>query len=416
MRFPRSPSILQQQHDLAALPAPLVSPLKDGFSLAPSALSLATSTSSYSHSQTSTPPPNLHLSLDLSLNLALDLGIGEDGNNNGKNNKTKKSTSAKSFTHSTTDPSNHSVITGTDMDTMSASKSPFMVGSLLQQRVEAEKQEIENMKLQLRMREQAGVLGSRTMSEHLLQPNTSPSHYQHGGHGRGLSSAGSTTSISSGNSAYNFLQQQQPQQKFGGPGTLIEKGEARAAQLLERSKSAGNGLLRPSNAVGAGGSSSSSRRTRSKSRGPGEDHQSYYGRPSPPHSPGGTSSMNSPAMPQGPLLHFADENAMIQPGLLLDRARSTKQSSSSQMLRSPGQYTSSGSRVGGNSSHNLLAGQSQGQYGGGNSRTRQKPLIDLGNLNTSHDMIGPGLLTGTTVPSGSQSARSPRRQKPLLDF
>ncbi|KAF9947673.1 hypothetical protein BGZ70_002568, partial [Mortierella alpina] len=145
------------------------------------------------------------------------------------------------------------------MDTMSASKNPFMTGSLLQQRVEAEKQEIENMKMQLRMREQAGILGSRGMSDHqLLQPpnhhNASPLHYQQGGHGRGLSSgsAVSATSISSSSSAYSIIQQQQQQgqtPKFGGPGTLIEKGEARAAQLLERSKSSGSGLLRPSNAM-----------------------------------------------------------------------------------------------------------------------------------------------------------------------
>ncbi|KAF9958957.1 hypothetical protein BGZ72_010558 [Mortierella alpina] len=318
------------------------------------------------------------------------------------------------------------------MDTMSASKNPFMTGSLLQQRVEAEKQEIENMKMQLRMREQAGILGTRGMSDQqLLQPNGS-SYYQHGGHGRGLSS-GSAVSATSSSSAYSTIQQQQQgqQPKFGGPGTLIEKGEARAAQLLERSKSSGAGLLRPSHSNH--NNTNDMHRARSKSRGRSGEDRSYYGQPSSPHSPGSTSPMGTPAMPQGPLLYFADGDAMIQPGLLLDRARSTKQqpSSSQMMMRSPGsQYPGSGSGSRGrapgavgnsgssSSSHNLLGGQSQSQSQvQGQGRTRQKPLIDLGNLNTSHDMIGPGLLTGAAMaPSGSQSARSPRGQKPLLNF
>jgi hypothetical protein len=208
--------------------------------------------------------------------------------------------------------------------------------------------------------------------------------------------------------------------KFGGPGTLIEQGEARAAQL-SRSKSAGTGLLRPTNGgvsnISGSSSSNSSPRSRSRSRGPGED-RTAYGRPISPTSP--RSPDFAPPAPQGPLVQFADANAMIQPGLLLDRARSTKQASySNQIMMSSSsssqQRPSAGFRRPG-------AGQS--------GRGRVKPLIDLGSVHTGPDVIGPGLLTNgsnnyTTysnsshnAPSGSHahSSRSPRRPKPLLDF
>ncbi|KAF9545769.1 hypothetical protein EC957_010517 [Mortierella hygrophila] len=311
-------------------------------------------------------------------------------------------------------------------------KTPFMTGSLLQQRVEAEKQEIENLKMQLKMREQAGVLGSRNINNtgdsslSLLSPGLLTTHYQQGGHGRGLSSTSSATSISSATSPYTYQQQQQQLQsmqshfspKFGGPGTLIEQGEVRAAQL-SRSKSAGTGLLRPTNGGGNNSGTSSngsSPRSRSRSRGPGEDRVAY-GRPISPSSP--RSPDFAPPVPQGPLLQFAHADAMIQPGLLLDRARSTKQPSySNQMMSSSSssqrQQTSAGSRRPG-------PGQSQSQ-----SRGRVKPLIDLGNIHTGPDVIGPGLLTNgsnnytthNAAPSGSHahSSRSPRRPKPLLDF
>ncbi|KAF8940258.1 hypothetical protein BGZ47_007815 [Haplosporangium gracile] len=315
-------------------------------------------------------------------------------------------------------------------------KNPFMTGSLLQQRIEAEKQEIENMKLQLKMREQAGVFGSRNLNNtgdsslSLLSPGLLTAHYQQGGHGRGFSSTSSATSISSATSTYTYQQQQQQSMqsqfsppKFGGPGTLIEQGEARAAQL-SRSKSAGTGLLRPTNGVsnisGTSNSSSSSRSS-SRSRGPGEDRV-IYGRPISPSSP--RSPDFAPPVPQGPLLQFADADAMIQPGLLLNRARSTKQPSySNQMMSSfsssQRQQPSAGSRRPG-------PGQSQSQSQSSGGRGRVKPLIDLGNIHTSSDVIGPGLLTNgsnnyithNAAPSGShaRSSRSPRRPKPLLDF
>ncbi|KAF9911662.1 hypothetical protein EC991_002780 [Linnemannia zychae] len=323
-------------------------------------------------------------------------------------------------------------------------KNPFMAGSLLQQRVEAEKQEIENMKMQLKIREQAGVLGSRHMDSNnsnnndtaLLSPGLLTAHYQQGGHGRGLSSTSSSTSISSSaTSAYSFqqLQQQKQQQtllsqlspsKFGGPGTLIEQGEARAAQLI-RSKSAGAGLLRPSNGVSANnnGTSTNGQRTRSRSRGPAEDRVAY-GRPISPNSP--RSPDFAPPMPQGPLLQFADADAMIQPGLLLDRARSTKQQQQQQSSsHSSGQRPPAGSRRPGGG-HSQSHGQSQST----STRGRVKPLIDLGNIHTGSDVIGPGLLSNgynnytttssssshhaNSIPSGS--SRSPRRTKPLLEF
>ncbi|KAF8938663.1 hypothetical protein BGZ58_000401 [Dissophora ornata] len=351
-------------------------------------------------------------------------------------------------------------------------KNPFMAGSLLQQRAEAEKQEIENMKQQLRMREQAGVLGARNMNfmsdNNTLQTNSnsnsngnstpSSQNYQHSGRGRDISASGSALSLSSAASEHSPHQQYQhqpPQQplpltsqttapKFGGPGTLIEKGEARAAELL-RSKSAGTGLLRPSHA-NAAGAGTGYRRTRSKSRGPAEDRVPFGGATppnsrSPDASPGGGPSV--PSVPQGPLLYFEHPDAMIQPGLLLSRAKSAKQvsspspssSPSANSARSPGggrskvRQASAGGIL--NSSQTLIgqidqrsqSSQTQGgQSGGGpGARTRTKPLVDLGNTNASQGGIRPGLLKGNGI-NGSGStvprhARSPtRRQKPLLEF
>ncbi|KAF9189974.1 hypothetical protein BGZ51_009036 [Haplosporangium sp. Z 767] len=332
---------------------------------------------------------------------------------------TDKTTSPRTPLASTTNTlSSANLVYSINTETMPATTSPrnpFMAGSLLQQRVDAEKQEVENMKQQLKLREQAGVLGARSMNDQLLQPTSpiSSSFYQNGGQGRGLSSTTSTAPTSSANTAFSLLQQQQQQQqpKFGGPGTLIEQGEARAAQLLERSRSVGTGLLRPSNTHDSSSKSSSSR-SRSKSRGPPEDRH-YQGQSASSHSLG--SVPKNPPVPQAPLLQFADPNAMIKPGLLLDRAKSSKQASSANLRsdnhhayasqsRSPGRH--------GGSSQNLTG---QNQKGGQAGRTRNKPLIDLGNINTNRDMSGPGHLTGTT-PAGSQSAKSPRRVKPLLEF
>lgn len=321
----------------------------------------------------------------------------------------------------------------------SSHKTPFMAGSLLQQRADAEKQEIENMKYQLKMREQAGILGA-VRGQQSDNHKQGSSYTLQGGHGRGISSAGSSTSLGSAASSTlsHSLQHQQSQpQLFGGPGTLIEQGEARQ---LERSKSAGTSL-RPNNGSSVNGYS----RTRSKSRGPSEDRMPYHARSTSPHSPGlgGFSSQpHTPPMPQGPLLHFADQDAMIQPGLLLDRAKSSKKSiapSSSVMMNGyNGGYGSSAQpRSMGNpqaqqsrgrqpdQGHPILYHNGQGQQHQQHhqqqqvqSRTRVKPLVDLGNLNTSQDMIRPGLLTNASnnSTSGSRSARSPRRQKPLLEF
>ncbi|KAG0264133.1 hypothetical protein BG011_007401 [Mortierella polycephala] len=239
------------------------------------------------------------------------------------------------------------------------------------------------------------------MNDQSLQPTSpiSSSFYQNGGQGRGTLPTTSTAPTPSTNTAFSLLQQQQQQQqpKFGGPGTLIEQGEARAAQLLVRSRSVGTGLLRPSNTH-----DSSSARSRSKSRGPPEDRH-YQGQPVSPHSLG--SVPKNPPVPQGPLLQFADENAMIKPGLLLDRAKSSKQASfSNQKSGSHHAYASQSRSPGrhGGSSQNLTG---QNQNGGQAGRTRNKPLIDLGNINTNRD-----------TPAGSQSAKSPRRVKPLLEF
>ncbi|KAF9174934.1 hypothetical protein BGX20_009049, partial [Mortierella sp. AD010] len=261
-----------------------------------------------------------------------------------------------------------------------------MAGSLLQQRVEAEKQEIEQMKLQLKMREQAGVLGARAANE------PSSSQHQHGGHRRGLSTSESAPSLVS--SMAN-----QPVPKFGGPGTLIEKGETRAAQLLERSKSSGTGL-RPSN-----GSRSDFQRSRSRSRGPPEDRMRDSRSRSPrSHSP--TSIPSVPSMPQAPLLQFEDPDAMIQPGLIRSRTMNGKQQGSPAnsmggnynghypipQARNPGtQHAGEGQRGrqagGGSSNRNLTGSQSQSQSGRQRSRSRARPLVDLGNINTSQDVI-----------------------------
>ncbi|KAF9927207.1 hypothetical protein FBU30_003423 [Linnemannia zychae] len=314
-----------------------------------------------------------------------------------------------------------------------------MAGSLLQQRVEAEKQEIENMKLQLKMREQAGVLGARNLDANdaslsPLSPGLLATHYQIGGNGRGVASTTSNSSLPSATQAYPYQQQKQTllsqsPPKFGGPGTLIEQGEVRAAQL-QRSKSAGTGLLRPSHGANTSyvSSNNTKSRTRSRSRGPAEDRVAY-GRPVSPTSP--RSPEFAPPIPQGPLLQFADPDAMIQPGLLLNRARSAKQTSYNS---SASQRPSTGTRrpAGGASSSNLVGQiQNHSSHNQGSStqgaRGRVKPLIDLGNTSTGSDLIGPGLLTNASNNSSthsnnpssgshSQSSRSPRRPKPLLDF
>ncbi|KAG0087996.1 hypothetical protein BGZ92_006750 [Podila epicladia] len=284
-------------------------------------------------------------------------------------------------------------------------RQPFAAGSLLQQRAEAEKQEVENMKLQLRLREQAGVLGSKNFTS--VDPPAG--YYLHRPNGGLTGIAGSNSANSLSSMSSSSLLSQQPL-KFGGPGTLIEKGEARAAQLLERSKSAGTGLLHPPANIGH----NSYNRSRSKSRGPGEDRSGHYSGSSSPRSTGSASS--SAASPNGPLLHFEDENAMIKPGLLLDRAKSAKQASMSGPNGYSRGYSSNGAQAG---SRGRQASCNSNNTHSSNGRTRIKPLIDLGNVNTGQDLIGPGLLTAHSsrpAQSGAQSARSPRRNKPLLEF
>ncbi|ORZ16771.1 hypothetical protein BCR41DRAFT_353150 [Lobosporangium transversale] len=306
------------------------------------------------------------------------------------------------------------------------SKHPFMVGSLLQQRVEAEKQEIENMKQQLKMREQAGVIGalrgavgsSGITNESTTSLNYSPGYVQQqqlqqqqNQHQQQL--------LQQHQLQMQQLQQQQSGPRFGGPGTLIEKGEARTAQLLERSKSAGTGLMRPS----AHSSKSGYQKTRSKSRGAPEDRVPLGGNASPhSQSPKLPSYSNGGAqpVPQGPLLQFEDPNAMIQPGLLLSRAKSAKPALNSGNKNSgTGSQNSNGS----SKSRQVTGGEALSSHG---NRPRIKPLIDLRNHNTGQDVIKPGLLTNsssnsssnnTQVSSYSQSAKSPqRRNKPLLEF
>ncbi|KAG0302295.1 hypothetical protein BGZ98_007622 [Dissophora globulifera] len=356
-------------------------------------------------------------------------------------------------------PTSSTSVSGSGAGASASLKTPFMAGSLLQQRVEAEKQEVEYLKLQLRLREQAGVLGARNAA-------LASDHHSNS---RGHSSSGSSALPHS--SQHYQLQQalplptalQQAQPKFGGPGTLIEQGEVRAAQLA-RSKSAG-GLLRPSPAhAGMGGAG---RRNRSRSRGPSEDYVARQAGSDPPHSysspdssPGSSNNSNSVSpTPQGPLLHFDDPDAMIQPGLLLSRAKSMKQlssstslssstplsssssSSSTTLTKSPrggsssmARQASSGGILGGQTLIGLIeqkaqsaqSGQTGQSVGGGGprDRTRSRPLVNLGS-STSNDVIGPGLLksggnnreNAAGDINGARLARSPsRRTKPLLEF
>ncbi|KAF9114839.1 hypothetical protein BGX27_009676 [Mortierella sp. AM989] len=407
----------------SASSASLVAPLE----LPPSLGHLAPSQSASELMSLNLAPPHLETNLlishpnqDLaSTPFTSKLTVSQAGFTNTSSTKIDTNNSQSIITDTTTTTITDKMPSTSSPSTAAPLKNPFMTGSLLQQRVEAEKQEIEHMKQQLKMREQAGVSGSRVVND---QVSSSP-QYQYGGRGRGPSSTGFATSLSSSASNPSL---HQPTPKFGGPGTLIEKGEARAAQL-GRSKSTGTGLLRPSNTNSA---RSDFNRSRSKSRGPPEDRSHANGARSPrSHSPGASPSV--PSVPQGPLVQFGDRDAMIQPGLLLARAKSTKQQGlsanpmgisysgyhSSSQVRSPGaQHTSGGSKsrqaINGGSSHNLVSNQGQPQSA---SRTRTKPLIDLGNINTNQNVIGPGLLTANTA-SSSQSVRSPRRNKPLLEF
>ncbi|KAF9216340.1 hypothetical protein BGZ59_010136 [Podila verticillata] len=284
-----------------------------------------------------------------------------------------------------------------------SNRQPFAAGSLLQQRAEAEKQEIENMKMQLRLREQAGVLGAKNFNTD-VDPPAGYYHHRPKGGLTGITGSNSASSFSSLSSSALH----QPL-KFGGPGTLIEKGETRAAQLLERSKSAGTGLLHPPANIGH-----NSYRSRSKSR-PGEDRSGYYSGSSSPRSTGSVSS-GAPS-PNGPLLHFEDENAMIKPGLLLDRAKSAKQASGMSGQGFSRGYSSNGAQAG-SRGRQASSNSSNTAHSSNNGRTRIKPLIDLGNIHTGQDLIGPGLLTNahSSRPAATGAPRSPRRNKPLLEF
>ncbi|KAF9584791.1 hypothetical protein BGW38_005162, partial [Lunasporangiospora selenospora] len=290
-----------------------------------------------------------------------------------------------------------------------APRNPFLAGSLLQQRAEAERQEVENMRLQMKKREQAGVLGARNNSDMALFSTTMT-----GGHGRGPSASGSTVSASSTATS----------PKFGGPGTLLDK------HVLERAKSAGSGLLRPSNPNSPGSTLS---RARSKSRG-STDSRSILSRPVSPHSPGSMYSLHSspgtPQKPTGPLVQFEHDDVPIQPGLLLDRGMSVRKGSSDGSPnghqsgpRSPGYPGSAGSRSPGSTimpsvgqTQYQTHGPSQGQSPYAN-RSRMKPLIDIGNVNTKNDMFGPGLLSNAMSSTALKSSKSSARNgKPLLDL
>lgn len=285
------------------------------------------------------------------------------------------------------------------------SRQPFAAGSLLQQRAEAEKQEVENMKMQLRLREQAGVLGAKNFNTN-VDPPAGYYHHRPNGGLTGITGSNSASSLSSMSSSALLSQQQSL--KFGGPGTLIEKGETRTAQLLERSKSAGTGLLHPPANIGH-----NSYRSRSKSR-PGEDRSGHYSGSSSPRSTGSVSS-GAPS-PNGPLLHFEDENAMIKPGLLLDRAKSSKQASGTSGQSYSRGYSSNGAQAG-SRGRQASSNSNSTAHSSNNGRSRIKPLIDLGNIHAGQDLIGPGLLTNahSSRPAAS-GARSPRRNKPLLEF
>lgn len=283
-----------------------------------------------------------------------------------------------------------------------SNRQPFAAGSLLQQRAEAEKQEIENMKMQLRLREQAGVLGAKNFNTNVDPPAGYYYHRPNGGL-TGITGSNSASSLSSFSSS--ALLPQQPL-KFGGPGTLIEKGETRAAKLLERSKSAGTGLLHPPANIGH-----NSYRSRSKSR-PGEDRSGYYSGSSSPRSTGSVSS-GAPS-PNGPLLHFEDENAMIKPGLLLDRAKSAKQASGMSGQGYSRGYSSNGTQAG-SRGRQASSNSNNTAHSSNNGRARIKPLIDLGNSHTGQDLIGPGLLTNAHS-SRPAASGAPRSNKPLLEF
>ncbi|KAG0348949.1 hypothetical protein BG004_003432 [Podila humilis] len=386
-------------------------------SVSSSSISISTSTS-FSSSLQQTFPPLLSLQQHPNLSDTTVSNSNSNSNHNPIHNHNMKLDAISSASSSS------------GASYTSALRTPFAAGSLLQQRADAEKQEIEILKLQLKVREQAGILGAKNLAS---SHNTGPpaGYFLHHPHSKLTTSASSSSLLS---------QQQQHQQqplKFGGPGTLIEKGEARQAQLLERSMSAGAGLLHPATNI----SKVQYNRSRSKSRSPGEDrvghpHHPHHSGSSSPRSPG--SASNSSPVPNGPLVQFEDENAMIRPGLLLDRAKSSKQSPSTSGMHigNAGSHSQRNGYGGSHSSSNgLQAGPrsqqasnnstSSGAYANGarSGRTRIKPLIDVGNIHTGQDMIGPGLLTNgghhnssRTAPSGAQSARSPRRNKPLLEF
>ncbi|KAF9365281.1 hypothetical protein BGX34_010675 [Mortierella sp. NVP85] len=275
------------------------------------------------------------------------------------------------------------------------SRNPFMAGSLLQQRVEAEKQEIENMKLQLKMREQAGVLGARNV-------NLTEQH-QTGSRGRGLPTSASAACLTT--SAPSSQAAVAPQ--FGGPGTLIEKGEARAAEL-QRSKSAGTALSRASHSH-TQTTTNYSNRSRSKSRGP-EDRVPFGNTMVSPHSFGSTPG-NIPPLPQGPLLQFADNDAMIQSGSLLARAKSSKQAAASGNTMMSGGYGGNGSGVTRGRQGGVNGGSSSSQLMSQGGRTMIKPLVDLGNVNTGQDATWSGRPTNSNA-----SVKPPGRTKTLVEF
>ncbi|KAF9973830.1 hypothetical protein BGZ73_002887 [Actinomortierella ambigua] len=324
-------------------------------------------------------------------------------------------------------PTSSSHTTAADSSPTGPAKPSFVAGSLLQQQVEAERQQVEMMKQQLRLREQAGVLGA-------LDARNKES------------TSASTMGSNSRMPTAPLIVPDPP--KFGGPGTLIERSELRAAEL-ERTKQAN---LQQLQALARSGSSTliqlgpmdgPSETERSTGKLAYPSHPGFYAQQQQLHGRSRTENSGhvpSPLLvtnssmsgtpnypPGGPLLRFDQEETKdIKPGLLLDRAKSTKSNSSSGTrhqvdyagapLKSPGIHAPPllGYGFGGGTSSApppvpTLA--TNGSVGARGPNGRIKPLVDLGSLNGGHEILGHGLLA-----NHQQQGKSSRKPGPLLNF
>ncbi|KAG0232236.1 hypothetical protein BGW42_008290 [Actinomortierella wolfii] len=369
--------------------------------------------------------------------------------------------SASAFSHTMLNEKSSSVEVTEDSVPTGSSKMPFSAGSLLQQQVEAERQQVELMKQQLRQREQAGVLGAIEARTKDLSPAQGEVAHVLRAPAASTSSTAPTLHSGSRMPLTPLITPDPP--KFGGPGTLLERREQRAAEL-ERAKQANLKHLQAMARSGSGtlvqlgpsdgpldaekGISKPSRQAQ-----PGLYGNQQYGwsraegssrapmLTSATSTPSLGSSTSSPAStssatftstspgypPNGPLLRFdQEETKEIQPGLLLDRAKSLKISSSSS-----NRYPTDGSGAP-LKSPGLNAPPLLGYgFGGGTGpapppvpplgtnipaaargpNARIKPLVDLGDSNGSQKILSHGLLA-----AHQQQVKSPRKPGPLVNL